>query len=93
MPLQRPRGRATAPASTCRLLGVRGTRINVLRSLVIAGFIRGLSVPDVSGVPGGRARPESTVSNATMSRIHPGFHVAGDAGHNVGDAILADPAG
>jgi len=37
--------------------------------------------------------PKHTVSNATMSRIHPGPYVAGDAGHNVGDAILADPAG
>jgi len=67
--LQRPKTRGTEVAFASRLLGAGVTRTNALESLVIAGFVRGLSVRDVEASLADALGPESTVSKSTVSRI------------------------
>jgi len=67
--LQRPKVRASDEAFASRLLGTGVTRTNALESLVIAGFVRGLSVRDVEASLADALGPESTVSKSTVSRI------------------------
>lgn len=67
--LQRPKVRGTAEAFASRLLGIGVTRTNALESLVIAGFVRGLSVRDVEASLADALGPESTISKSTVSRI------------------------
>jgi putative transposase len=67
--LQRPKVRGTAEAFASRLLGVGVTRTNALESLVIAGFVRGLSVRDVEASLADALGPDATVSKSTVSRI------------------------
>ncbi len=67
--LQRPKTRGTEVAFASRLLGAGVTRTNALESLVIAGFVRGLSVRDVEASLVDALGPESTVSKSTVSRI------------------------
>jgi putative transposase len=67
--LQRPKVRGTAEAFASRLLGAGVTRTNALESLVVAGFVRGLSVRDVEASLADALGPESTVSKSTVSRI------------------------
>jgi putative transposase len=67
--LQRPKVRGTDEAFASRLLGIGVTRTNALESLVIAGFVRGLSVRDVEASLADALGPESTVSKSTVSRI------------------------
>jgi putative transposase len=67
--LQRPKVRGTEVAFASRLLGTGVTRTNALESLVIAGFVRGLSVRDVEASLAEALGPESTVSKSTVSRI------------------------
>lgn len=45
------------------------TRTNALESLVIAGFVRGLSTRDVEASLAEALGPESTVSRSTVSNI------------------------
>ncbi len=44
-------------------------RTNALESLVIAGFVRGLSVPDVEATLADALGPEATLSKSTVSRV------------------------
>jgi putative transposase len=67
--LQRPKTRGTDEAFASRLLGTGVTRTNALESLVIAGFVRGLSVRDVEASLVDALGPESTISKSTVSRI------------------------
>ncbi len=67
--LQRPKTRGTNEAFASRLLGTGVTRTNALESLVIAGFVRGLSVRDVEASLADALGPDSTVSKSTVSRI------------------------
>ncbi len=67
--LQRPKVRGTDVAFASRLLGTGVTRTNALEALVIAGFVRGLSVRDVEASLADALGPESTVSKSTVSRI------------------------
>jgi putative transposase len=67
--LQRPKIRGTDEAFASRLLGTGVTRTNALESLVIAGFVRGLSVRDVEASLAEALGPEATVSKSTVSRI------------------------
>jgi transposase-like protein len=67
--LQRPKVRGTGEAFASRLLGTGVTRTNALESLVIAGFVRGLSVRDVEASLADALGPGSTVSKSTVSRI------------------------
>jgi transposase-like protein len=67
--LQRPKVRGAAEGFASRLLGIGVTRTNALESLVIAGFVRGLSVRDVEASLADALGPDSTVSKSTVSRI------------------------
>ncbi len=67
--LERPKLRDTTDAFASRLLGAGVTRTNALESLVIAGFVRGLSVRDVEAALAEALGPEAKVSRSTVSRI------------------------
>ena len=67
--VQRPKLRGTTEAFASRLLGVGVSRTNALESLVIAGFVRGLSVRDVEASLREALGDEATVSKSTVSRI------------------------
>jgi len=67
--LQRPKTPGTDVAFASRLLGTGVTRTNALESLVIAGFVRGLSTRDVEASLADALGPESTISKSTVSRI------------------------
>jgi transposase-like protein len=67
--LKRPKLRGTTEAFASRLLGKGVTRTNALESLVIAGFVRGLSVRDVEAALAEALGPEATVSKSTVSRV------------------------
>ncbi len=67
--LQRPKLRGTTEAFASRLLGAGVTRTNALESLVIAGFVRGLSVRDVEAALAEALGPGATVSKSTVSRV------------------------
>jgi putative transposase len=67
--LQRPKVRGTDEALAFRLLGTSVTLTNALESLVIAGFVRGLSVRDVEAFLADAVGPDSTISKSTVSRI------------------------
>lgn len=54
--LQRPKVRATTERFASQLFGKGVTKTNALESLVIAGFVRGLSVRDVEATLVGGAR-------------------------------------
>jgi transposase-like protein len=67
--LKRPKRRGTTEQFASRLLGKGVTHTNALESLVIAGFIRGLSVRDVEAALAEALGPEATVSKSTVSRV------------------------
>lgn len=67
--LDRPKLRGTDEQFASRLLGVGVCRTNALESLVIAGFIRGLSVRDVEACLADALGTEATLSKSTVSRI------------------------
>jgi len=67
--LERPKLRGTTEAFASRLLGAGVTKTNALESLVIAGFVRGLSVRDVEATLAEALGPEARVSKSTASRI------------------------
>ncbi len=67
--LSRPKLRGTTEAFASRLLGAGVTRTNALESLVIAGFVRGLSVRDVEAALAEALGPGATVSKSTVSRV------------------------
>jgi transposase-like protein len=67
--LKRPKLRGTTELFASRLLGKGVTRTNALESLVIAGFVRGLSVRDVEAALAEALGPEATVSKSTVSRV------------------------
>ena len=72
--LERPKLRGTDQAFASRLLGAGVTRTNALESLVIAGFVRGLSVRDVEAAlaeawdRGRRCRARPSPGSARRSR-------------------------
>jgi transposase-like protein len=67
--IDRPKLRGTDEAFASRLLGVGVCRTNALESLVIAGFVRGLSVRDVEAALAEALGPEATLSKSTVSRV------------------------
>nr|MDP9343786.1 IS256 family transposase [Actinomycetota bacterium] len=67
--LERPKLRGTTETFASRLLGTGVTKTNALESLVIASFVRGLSVRDVEAALAEALGPEATVSRSTVSRI------------------------
>lgn len=77
--LGRPKLRATTEAFASRLLGAGVCRTNALESLVIAGFVRGLSVRDIEAALTEALGPEATVSKSTVSRVCEAIKVEFDA--------------
>jgi transposase-like protein len=67
--LQRPKLRGTLERFASRLLGAGVTRTNALESLVISGWVRGLSTRDIEAALRESLGDEATVSRSTVSRI------------------------
>jgi putative transposase len=67
--LDRPKLRGTDEQFASRLLGKGVSRTNALESLVIAGFVRGLSVRDVEATLADALGPEAALSKSTVSRV------------------------
>ena len=67
--LERPKLRGTDEAFASRLLGKGVTPTSALESLVIAGFVRGLSVRDVEASLAEALGPEAALSKSTVSRV------------------------
>ncbi|MGH7861481.1 MAG: IS256 family transposase [Candidatus Dormibacteraceae bacterium] len=67
--LERPKLRGTEEAFTSRLLGIGVSRTKALESLVIASFVRGLSMRDVEAALGEALGDQSALSKSTASRI------------------------
>jgi transposase-like protein len=67
--LQRQKLRGTTDKFASRPFGGTLTRTNALESLVIAGFVRGLSVRDVEATLADALGPEAALSKSTVSRV------------------------
>jgi putative transposase len=67
--LARPKLRGTAEAFASRLFGSHVTKTNALESLVIASFIRGLSVRDVEATLAEALGDQAAISKSTVSAI------------------------
>jgi len=67
--IERPKLRGTTEAFASQLFGKGVTKSNALESLVIAGFVRGLSVRDVENTLGDALGAEAALSKSTVSRV------------------------
>jgi hypothetical protein len=67
--IARPKLRGTAEAFASRLFGTTVTKSNALESLVIAGFVRGLSARDVENTLADALGAEAALSKSTASRV------------------------
>jgi putative transposase len=67
--LARPKLRGTTEAFASRLFGSHVTRTNALESLVIASFIRGLSVRDVEATLAEALGDQAAVSKSTVPSV------------------------
>jgi putative transposase len=67
--LQRPKLRATDQAFCSRLFGAGVTRTHALESLVISGWVGGLSDRDIEATLAEVLGPEAALSKSTVSRI------------------------
>jgi putative transposase len=67
--VQRSKLRGTHEPFTSRLLGIGVTRTKALESLVIASFVRGLSVRDVEATLAEALGEQAALSKSTVSRI------------------------
>lgn len=67
--LARPKLRGTTEAFASRLFGSHVTKTNALESLVIASFIRGLSVRDVEATLADALGDQAAISKSTVSAI------------------------
>src|ERR1700730_4176257 len=65
----RPKVRGTTEAFASTLFGTSVTKSNALESLVIAGFVRGLSVRDVENTLADALGAEAALSKSTVSRV------------------------
>ena len=65
----RPKLRGTTEAFASKLFGKTVTRSNTLELLVIAGFVRGLSVRDVENTLADALGAEAALSKSTVSRV------------------------
>jgi putative transposase len=65
----RPKLRGTTEAFASQLFGKGVTKSHVLESLVIAGFVRGLSVRDVEHTLADALGAEAALSKSTVSRV------------------------
>ena len=69
MTLERPKLRGTTERFASQLFGKGVTKTNALESLVIAGFVRGLSTRDVEAALCEALGESAAVSKSTVSRI------------------------
>ena len=67
--LERPKLRGTSEAFASRLFGAHVTKTNALESLVIASFVRGLSVRDVEAALAEALGDQAAISKSTVSVI------------------------
>jgi len=67
--IQRPKLRGTTEPFCSRLFGTGVTRSNALESLVIAGFVRGLSTRDVEATLADALGAEAALSRSTVSSV------------------------
>jgi putative transposase len=67
--VERPKLRATTEAFASRLFGAGVSKTNALESLVIAGFVRGLSVRDVEATLADALGAEAALSKSTVARV------------------------
>jgi putative transposase len=67
--VERPKLRGTTEKFASRLFGTGITKSNALEALVIAGFVRGLSVRDVEATLADALGAEAALSKSTVSRI------------------------
>jgi putative transposase len=67
--IQRPKLRGTTEQFCSRLFGKGITRSNALESLVIAGFVRGLSTRDVEATLADALGAEAALSKSTVSSV------------------------
>ncbi len=67
--LSRPKLRGTAGAFASRLFGSHVTKTNALESLVIAAFVRGLSVRDVEAALAEALGDQAAISKSTVSSV------------------------
>jgi transposase-like protein len=67
--LQRPKLRGTDQGFCSRLFGAGVTRTKALESLVISGWVRGLSDRDIEAALAEVLGPEAALSRSTVSRI------------------------
>jgi len=67
--LARPKLRGAAGAFASRLFGAHVTKTNALESLVIASFIRGLSVRDVEATLADALGDQAAISKSTVSTV------------------------
>ena len=67
--LARPKLRGTTEAFASRLFGAHVTKTNALESLVIASFIRGLSVRDVEATLADALGDQAAISKSTVSTV------------------------
>ncbi|MGE5829736.1 MAG: IS256 family transposase [Micromonosporaceae bacterium] len=65
----RPKLRGTEDKFVSRLFGTAVTKTNALETLVIAGFVRGLSVRDVEASLADALGPQAALSKSTVSRV------------------------
>src|SRR6202165_3151144 len=65
----RPKLRGTTEVFASTLFGTSVTKSNALESLVIAGFVRGLSVRDVENTLADALGAEAALSKSTVSRV------------------------
>src|SRR5919107_3650782 len=67
--LDRPKLRGSDEKFVSRLFGTGVSKTNALESLVIAGFVRGLSVRDVEASLADALGPQATLSKSTVSQV------------------------
>jgi transposase-like protein len=67
--LARPKLRGTSEAFASRLFGSHVTKTNALESLVIASFVRGLSVRDVEAALAEALGDQAAISKSTVSSV------------------------
>ena len=67
--LERPKLRGTTVAFASRLFGKHVTKTNALESLVIASFVRGLSVRDVEATLADALGDQAAISKSTVSQV------------------------
>ena len=65
----RPKLRGTTETFASKLFGTTVTKSNALESLVIAGFVRGLSVRDVENTLADALGAEAALSKSAVSRV------------------------